>query len=287
LRNYWNVFASSALLEISKSRQGSYKTAWKKMADIAGMKTNELTIGTLQAVVKKEAPTYYPAKDMKTVLTALFEMAVAEHNAWANLGNFIVLPKLDEKVPEPFTQEELYTIWEAYGNGETFCGYLLLMIYTGMMPGELLKLRPEMISWDTNEIIGDGLKNDIRKKQPIVFPEIIVPVMEDLLTRTSPKTGRVVPIGKDKFYKLYHATTEKIGIRDLKPYSCRHTTATALALGDTVLAPSVIQAVMRHSKFSTTQRYIHPDSTSKVAAVNTMGKGKAPGEVPTTPDSSN
>jgi len=32
---------------------------------------------------------------------------------------------------------------------------------------------------------------------------------------------------------------------------CRHTTATALALGN--IAPSVIQEVMRHTKFNTTQ----------------------------------
>ena len=57
-------------------------------------------------------------------------------------------------------------------------------------------------------------------------------------------------------------------MRKLPPYSCRHTTATALALGN--IAPSVIQEVMRHTKFATTQRYIHPDTTSALAAVNQL-----------------
>ena len=32
-------------------------------------------------------------------------------------------------------------IWSAYDSGDIFSGYILLMIYTGMMPGELLKLK--------------------------------------------------------------------------------------------------------------------------------------------------
>lgn len=36
--------------------------------------------------------------------------------------------------------------------------------------------------------------------------------------------------------------------------------------------------VMRHAKFATTQRYIHPDMQAEIAAVNSMGKGKAEGE---------
>ena len=40
------------------------------------------------------------------------------------------------------------------------------------------------------------------------------------------------------------------------------------------IAPSIIQEVMRHTKFATTQRYIHPDTAATHAAVNTLGKGK-------------
>lgn len=71
---------------------------------------------------------------------------------------------------------------------------------------------------------------------------------------------------RDAFYDAFHDTLRQCGCRPLTPYSCRHTTATALALGD--IAPSVIQEVMRHTKFSTTQRYIHPDSSSMLDAVN-------------------
>ena len=73
---------------------------------------------------------------------------------------------------------------------------------------------------------------------------------------------------KDRFYPAFHDALARCGARNLKPYSCRHTTATALALGN--IAPSVIQEVMRHTKFSTAQRYIHPHMTAAHAAVNTV-----------------
>lgn len=36
-------------------------------------------------------------------------------------------------------------------------------------------------------------------------------------------------MGRDQFYKEFHMILERCGCRNLTPYSCRHTTATALA----------------------------------------------------------
>lgn len=96
------------------------------------------------------------------------------------------------------------------------------------------------------------------------------PVVQDLIARSKSSRGYVVGMNKDNFYKEYHAALQRAGVRDLPPYSCRHTTATALALGN--IAPSVTQEVMRHTKFSTTQRYIHPDSEAARKAVNALEK---------------
>ena len=230
-----------------------------------------MTINQLQACIDEKAPTYYPAKDMKTVLSHLLKRAVAEGNVRANLADFIRLPPLEEKEMQPFTEEELHKLWNAYGTGDRITGFILLMVYSGMMPGELLSLKEEMIQWDKSEIIGCGLKTKKRKQMPIVFPDMIAPVLSNLASTSKSRAGYMVGLNKDKFYEEYHAALKRAGVRDLPPYSCRHTTATALALGN--IAPSVIQEVMRHTKFATTQRYIHPDSASSHAAINTLGKG--------------
>ena len=228
----------------------------------------DITIEDLQDCVDRNAHTYYPARDMRVLFSHLYKRAVAEGNARTNLAEFIRLPSLEEKEMHPFTDAELKQLWAAYGAGDTFVGYILLMVYSGMMPGELMALKTDMIDYDKMEIIGCGLKTKKRKETPIVFPEIIAPVLADLCERSDSKIGKVLCMNKDNFYEEYHKTLGRVGVRDLPPYSCRHTTATALALGN--IAPSVIQEVMRHTKFTTTQRYIHPDNSASHAAINSI-----------------
>lgn len=272
LRYYWTLYKKSDYLDLSSSKKTAMDVAWKKLERIAPVKTAEITIDDLQSIVDQKAPTFYPAKDMKTLLSHLLKRAVAEGNARTNLAEFIRLPSLEEKEMQPFNEEELYKLWDAYGKGDRIAGFSLLMIYTGMMPGELLQMKTDMIFWEDHEIRGCGLKTKKRKVTPIVFPDMISPVLQDLVSSSTSKSGYIVGMQKDRFYAAYHKSMQAAGVRDLPPYSCRHTTATALALGN--IAPSVIQEVMRHSKFSTTQRYIHPDTSSAVAAVNTLSKGK-------------
>lgn len=277
LSEYWGVYEKTDYLDLSRSKQTAFDIAWKKLSDLAHKEIGTITIGEIQAVVDKKAPTYYPAKDMKTVLSHLYKRAVAEGTARTNLADFIRLPTLEEKEQEPFSEMELRKLWDAYGAGDHMVGFVLTMIYTGMMPGELLKLTKDSINFDTQQITGIGLKTKTRKENDIVFPDMLVAVLRDLCERTTSRKGRLVGMNKDKFYIEYYAALERAGTRPLKPYSCRHTTATALALGN--IAPSVIQTVMRHAKFSTTQRYIHPDRSAALAAVNQMTNGKKLKEV--------
>lgn len=272
LRHYWTGWKNADMQYLSKSKQTAFTIAWGKLEHLADTKMDQITIDMLQTCIDAKAKTYYPAKDMKTILSHLFKRAVAEGNARTNLADFIRLPPLKEKEMQPFTEEELQKIWKSYGCGDRILGFVLLMVYSGMMPGELLTMKEDMIQWDKNEIIGCGLKTKKRKVTPIVFPDMIAPVLSNLIDTSKSRSGYLVGMNKDKFYEEYHAALKRAGVRDLPPYSCRHTTATALALGN--IAPSVIQEVMRHTKFSTTQRYIHPDSESSHAAINSLGKRK-------------
>lgn len=271
LQDYWATWSETALLKMSDSKQTAYRIAKRKIERIMLLPVDTLTINLLQEAVDAKASTYYPAKDIRTVLVQLCKRAVAEGQMQTNIAEYIVLPTLDEKELQPFTEPELRTLWDAYGKGDTFVGYLLLMTYTGMMPGELMRLKKAMIDWDAYEIRGCGLKTKKRKQTPIVFPPLIAPVLTDLCQQSKSRVDSVLCMTRDRFYSEYHAALARCGVRDLPPYSCRHTTATALALGN--IAPSVIQEVMRHTKFTTTQRYIHPDMAAAHAAVNSLDKG--------------
>lgn len=268
LRMYWNTWSSNAMQDIGETKQDAYRIAWKKMESIADVDITTLAISDLQRVVDDKAKTHYPARDMRTLYSHLYKMAVAEGVVPRNLAEFVRVPKLEEKPMEAFTELEIRKLWQSYGKGNDFLGYVLLMVYTGMMPGELLGLEVDMIQWSAREIIGAGRKTKKRKETPIVLPEFILPVLAALTEHASTKTGRLVAMSEDNFRLRYKEALDMAGVRVLPPYSCRHTTATALAMGN--VAPSVIQEIMRHTKFSTTQRYIHPDMQSALKAVDNM-----------------
>lgn len=272
LRYYFNSWEKSDLPKLSKSKQTAYRIAWGKLSGICDLPINLLTIVNLRDTVADEAPTFYPARDMKTLLSKLYTLAIADQQASINMAEYVTLPPLNESERTPWTDDELRTIWRAYDDEEVMASYLLLMIYTGMMPGELQKCTRGMVRLDECQIIGAGLKTDVRKQAPIVLADFIMPVIERILTYTPEGDDvRILILDKTSFYEAYHAFTKKWEIRDLPMYSCRHTTATALAVG-TDVAPSIIQKIMRHAKFTTTQRYIHPDASDALTGVNKLSR---------------
>lgn len=266
LSDYWEFYQSKSLPQLSASKQTSYRIAWKKWSPLAHRTIQSLKIENLQSVLDDAAPTYDPAKDMKVLLSHFYKHAMANQTVMVNMTQFLQLPASKSSERIPFNKVELDAMWKDYASGNTFTGYLLLMIYSGMMPGELLTAKKEHINWDTKQIIGAGIKTDVRKETPIVLADVIIPVLRDLVDKSPGE--KLIHINKDKFYKEYYATLERIGARKLAPYSCRHTTGTDLA--KSAVPPSIIQAIMRHSKITTTQRYIHIDSSAALEGVNRL-----------------
>lgn len=267
LIDLWEQFKENSMPKLSDSTQTSYHIARRRLEAIIGRRIDELTTKDLQDVVNKNTMTYHPAHDMKKLLSHLYNIAMADQFVPSNLATHIVLPENEEKEAVPFNESEVEKMWKAYADGDLFVGYLLLMIYSGMMPGELSACRKDMIDFDRCEIWGCGKKTKKRKKEvPIVFAECVKPVLIEL---TETITGdRIQPNDKKTWYKKYHEAIARLGVRDLPPYSCRHTTGTEAAKQN--LNASTIQKIMRHSKITTSQRYIHFGEAEAHAGINAI-----------------
>lgn len=265
---YWDQYAATSLKKVSAGRQKAYESAYKRMVGLHNKDITNLSLEDLQVAVDSVGDTYYTCKYAQTVLSKIYTEAMREQVVYQNLAQHIVLPKKNEKEATPFTQEEIAKLWQAYGDGDIFQGYILLMIYTGMMPGELFGLTKNMVDLDAQMIVGAGLKTSTRKAAPIMLADVIVPVLARLMEES--KDLNVCPYEKSRFYKLYHKATKRAGVRDLPPYSCRHTTATALAMA--TQDPEAIKAFMRHANIQTTQRYIHLGKEKLLETANELGK---------------
>ncbi len=150
--------------------------------------------------------------------------------------------------------------------GDAFTAYILLMIYTGMMPVELRRCTVDHINWTNKIITGVGAKTQKRKEAPIVLADTIMPVLADICDRS--QTGKLLEMSEGKFYRAFYATLKATGCREgLTPYSCRHTTATNLEL-HTGASPAVIAEVLRQKTITMQRHYIHPETRNALDAVN-------------------
>lgn len=271
LKHYWDQYESGELTKLSRDKQYAYKGAWNKLADLHYRLVDSITVSDLRNVVSDKAKTYYPARDMKTILSHLFRMAGADGFVNASMPDFIPLPTLNEKERTPFTADEQKALWRVYDKGDRRAAIPLIMIYSGMMPGEIRNLRKDSVNIDKQQIVGAGMKTKVRKKSPVFLPDVIVPVMIDELQRSDPDSEYVWPRDEKKFYADYYAVLESAKCRRLEPYSCRHTTATALAV-DQNIAPQTIRKIMRWTTTRMLDRYAHPDSEDALSALNTLKK---------------
>jgi len=194
LTDLWRLYEKASLPRLSKDKQVAYKGAKKKLENIFHTPINLLTIEDLQDAIDSKASTYYPAKDMKTVVSHLYNLAVPEGHVNVNLSEYVKLPELIEKEARKFSKEEQTALWTLYENNDKFVRYILLMIYTGMMPGELQTIKKVNVDLKT-QTINYGLKTNKRKKTPMIIPDEIIPVITDILSDDGDK---LIHINKDK-----------------------------------------------------------------------------------------
>lgn len=263
---YYKVFCKGKGSQISKDKQTAYEIAYNRLAPIHSTPVNELTAAELQSIVNDTCTSYYPARDVRVLLNHIFRIAAMEGNANPELPKLIVLPKLNETHREAFTEDEQIALWLSYEAGNRLAAIPLIMIYTGMMTGEMRRLTLPMIHWDTQEIVGVGLKTEERRQKSVLIPDDIVPVLQDVASQAT--NERLFPMGEEDFYGLYYKALTQAGVtRHLTPYSCRHTTATALAVIGRV-APQTVQRVMRWTSTKMMDRYVHPTEQDARNAIN-------------------
>ena len=272
LSHYWETYKDGAYTALSASKQQAYRTAWKKLEQIQNTRVDQLTVADLQAVVAEKCNSYYTTRDVRTLLISLFRIAAAEGYANKDIPTFIQLPSLEETEQTPFSEPEQAALWKQYESGDLRAAVPLLMIYTGMMPGEAMRLRVDQIDIPGRRIHGAGMKTAVRKKTDIVLADQIIPLVQDLIDHAQP-SGYIWKRFEKVWYDDYHAVLKDAGCRDLPPYSCRHTTATALAITKNI-APQTVTKIMRWSSAKMLDRYAHPDQKDALKAVNRIKKPK-------------
>ena len=178
----------------------------------------------------------------------------------------VVIVRQQEK--RSFTEEEILMLWEDHDNGHEFTAYALLMIYTGMRPGELMQMKIADVHLDaTPPYMVGGIKTEAGKNRMFPIAKVIVPLVERMCERGKKK---LLEMNEDNFRKAFNEMTARAGTRPLKPHECRHTFCSELALQG--VQPGVIMRIAGHANYQTTAGYTHIQQLEESAkAVDKIG----------------
>ncbi|MBE5804799.1 MAG: hypothetical protein E7316_09855 [Clostridiales bacterium] len=72
-------------------------------------------------------------------MSKLFQRAIADGFVSVNPSSLLSLPEKNSKEIPAWQPDEIEKLWTTYGKGNRIAAACLLMIYTGMMPGELFQ----------------------------------------------------------------------------------------------------------------------------------------------------
>ena len=243
---------------LSEDKKKAWAYAYKKCASLNAVKDlREVRYEHLQSIVT--GLTYYPAKDVKTVLGAMYQLAEKMDLCDKNYAAMIELPRNEtQKEKEVFTNEEIQKIWNC---SDPFADYILIMLYCGLRPVEMRNLNAEDVHLEEKYLTG-GRKTELAKKMWIVIPDVIIHLFENFTPWT---------LGKNAFEARFAKTLKAAGIdRALTAGCCRHTFVTNLTLVEDSTA--MIQKAARHTKYQTTLNYTHIPIKDVRETVNKLDK---------------
>lgn len=259
---------SESLDRLSKSKQDAYRIAWNKIKEGIGYRPIEdLTVPELQELTDDAGSSYYTKRDIKSLLSHLYKLAIRDDYTDKNRAQYIQLPSLETQEREIFTEQEIDRLWSCYtATGDVTACRMLIMLYTGIRPGELTTIRVENIHLDEQWMTG-GIKTEKGKRRKIILPDCILPLIQHSLSESS--GGLLAKYAKNGLYDAWNALRDDLGMRsELTPYCCRHTYVTRLTA--LKVSPAMLQELAGHEDYDTTLDYTHLSVSERLIEVNRL-----------------
>ena len=166
----YEKWSEKKFAEISSSNINGYKASYKLCEDIYNMKFADLKLAHLQAVVNKSGKAYPTLKKLKVLLNQLFDYAVMHEiiTKDKNIVEYVSIGKEEKSTKHyRFTDAEIETLWR-WSNGNEYVGLILMLIYSGVRPGEMFNLKSSLVDLDEGFFtIEKGKTVNATRKVPI------------------------------------------------------------------------------------------------------------------------
>lgn len=236
--------------DLSYKSEVRYSNAYRYYSSIKDIPFIDINILMIQDILDKCDKGYHTKSDIKSLFCQLYEYSKVLNlpvkpisTKYLKIGTF-----KKSTLHKPFTEEEINTLWN---NRNETVDLILINIYTGMRPTELLK--PKEVHPD---FIISGIKTLSGIDRQIPLHNRIKPLMVSY----PPK------IAYTTYKRHFKEEMDKLGM-DHTPHDCRHTFATRCDLYG--VNDLVVKLVLGHKVDDITKGiYTHKDLQEMVKEIN-------------------
>lgn len=246
--------------KISRSNINGYNAAYKLSESLHNMRFIDVKTSHLQDIIDNCEKGYGTKRKIKVLFNQLFKYAMENDIVIKDYSKFVDIGENDsESDRKPFTDAEIKLLWDNVDRMD-YIDTVLIMIYTGLRPGELVLIETTNIDIE-NRIMKGGIKTKAGKNRIVPINKKIIPFISKRIIE-----GNEFLIandeGKAMSYFTYYDCKFKVMMEQLrlehKPHDCRHTFATLM---DNAGANKLcIKRIMGHASADITDKvYTHKD----------------------------
>lgn len=247
-----------------------YNMAFGQSKPLHDMTFVEIRKHHMQKIIDESDKSHETKKKVKILFNQLYKLAIENDLTEKNYASFVSVG-IDNTVSKrmPFTSDEIDTLWEKV-NQYDFIDTILIMIYTGLRPGELVTIENENVNIEERYMRG-GLKTVAGIDRVIPINKKILPLIEKRFNKDRKYLIHDISGVSNKSRYDYYKRDWDIVIKQIKmkhnPHDSRHTFATLM---DNAGANKIsIKRIMGHaSKDITDKIYTHKDVEQLIKAID-------------------
>lgn len=252
----------------SPDNKRGYEGAYKHSAPLYNMRVKDIRAEHLENVMANVTVGVSGQKRIKTFWNQLFKYALERDIIHKSYADFITTKDKDSKVStrKPFSKEQIQLLWDNIDIEGV--DTILISIYTGMRPSELLQIHKDNVYLEDRYMIG-GIKTEAGIDRVIPIHKSVLPLIEKRLQSTDYLVS--MPNGRQMQYRYYlefvwKPIRDKLGFTHT-PHETRHTFISLATISG--IDERLIKQIVGHSiGGSVTDRYRHAYIESLVNAID-------------------
>lgn len=225
----WKSYRKTLPTNPSTQTWRNYDIAFNRFGKMHERKIISIKMQDLQDIINENnSKSDSTLGNMIAILHGMWQYAIINEYVEKDITTHLIRNSTynGEPIHTRFTDNEIKALWEALGVINNV-DIVLIYIYTGVRPSELLEIRKENVHLEERYMIG-GMKTEAGKNRIIPIHEAIVPLIQNRLDEQRPFliTNK---FGNQYTYKVYAASNWKVCMDRMNmnhaPHDCRYTFA--------------------------------------------------------------